>query len=174
MKESTTANHSPLMYVSQSSVQHIAANMQSHFSTKQQKFIENHIEEAAAPQIVKEKKIKKVDYEDIVEDRDGKELEGVKEDKVEEKTLSKEGKRTNSRVHKRYPYLSIMEKIRFHIRPPLNMPKATCKILTETSSIMGKFDALEHDTVVVRTQQSPFKEELKLKEIKDIQIITLH
>ncbi|MFZ3589255.1 CotO family spore coat protein [Bacillus sp. DJP31] len=148
MKENQSVKQRPLMYISQPNFQPAFVNMQQSIMVKNEP-------------IISKAEQQKVETVEIVE-------KPLQEAKAEEKNP----KRT-TQTRRKFPELTVAEKVDFFINLPVNVPKATCEITTESESYRGRIISHLEGIVTVRTLKDPFKVELSIKDIKGINIISL-
>ncbi|MBB6453067.1 hypothetical protein HNQ94_001515 [Salirhabdus euzebyi] len=130
----------PLLYIAQPNGKQIQAKMQSFAVQKKE------IQMAAKKQQdVKEKKIK----EDV---------------QLQEEEDSKQDKRKSFRE------MTIEEKLFYLTNLPSQMPTMKCEIVTNDGRIRGLIESVDDDLVKMKTFQSPYRAEIAVSTIKDIQL----
>jgi hypothetical protein len=144
MKDTQSVKKPPLMYISQPNFQPTSVNMQHSISIKKETAIYKH--------------------------------EVPKEDKSlakDQKVVDEQKSKKKSSQRRRFPELTIREKVELFAHLPVNVPRSTCEIKTGTNTYRGKIASLNDDIVTVRTLKEPYKVELQIEEIQSINIISL-
>ncbi|MRX73714.1 hypothetical protein GJU40_16355 [Bacillus lacus] len=181
----------PLMYIVQPEYQKIDPDMQSVVikKKKQKKSADTKSQETEkeAAAVVKEAVVAAAEPEaaalpvpeEAVEAAEAGSFAAEQENRNEDKVLAdaeterreRISKRKGERNRKPLHTMSVLEKIDFFAKLPVNMPRTLCQIETESEILRGIILSEENGEVTIRNVKSSQQEVLKAEEIKAINLL---
>ncbi|QDP39806.1 CotO family spore coat protein [Radiobacillus deserti] len=78
---------------------------------------------------------------------------------------------TNSSRRRRFKELSMEERIEYFMNVPSNVPRMKCQVITEETKYRGIITDYKDNIVYMRVTKRPFRVQLNLDEILDVQLI---
>lgn len=173
MKEEQLVKQRPLMYISQPSFTSITAKMQQVVSKKKVKPKEELQEIEATNNVESQPNVTQHEIPTltITTEKEKKDSVNLRQNESSEEQVPRTGNKKSRR--KRFVELDLMGKVQFFVNLPINVPKSTCLITTETDNYKGKIIALNEGIVTIKTITEPNDIEIKFDDIKDIIIIGL-
>ncbi|UFU00589.1 spore coat CotO family protein [Radiobacillus kanasensis] len=93
------------------------------------------------------------------------------EEESESSSSSEVEEEAKSQRRKRFKELSIKERVEYFMGLPANVPKMKCQVSTADNSYRGIITNYKDNIVYMRATKRPFRLELELEEITDIQLL---
>jgi hypothetical protein len=125
-------------------------------------------EDYVVSQINQKEESKKTKGTEKVQERSSqKEVEKVQPTKKVEQVKRKRSDK------KSFKDMTVEEKVDFIINLPQQLPRLTADIVTEENKVRGLIYEKDEDIIRVRTYKAPYKAEININEIQEINIVSL-